>query len=77
MVQVHSHNQELIMFKKLSKVRRYLNQTARLMVGIPNYEVYVAHMQQHQPDQHCMTYEEFFRERQQARYNGKGSSKCC
>ena len=29
------------------------------------------------PDQTPMTYEEFFRERQDARYGGKGGAKCC
>jgi uncharacterized short protein YbdD (DUF466 family) len=62
------------MFKKL---RHYLSKTANLMVGIPDYKIYVEHMCQHHPDQHCMTYEEFFRERQEARYKGKGSGKCC
>jgi uncharacterized short protein YbdD (DUF466 family) len=42
--------------------------TARLMVGIPDYQTYVAHRQTNHPDQPIMTYEEFFRERQAARY---------
>jgi uncharacterized short protein YbdD (DUF466 family) len=29
------------------------------------------------PEQAPMTYEEFFRERQDARYGGKGGAKCC
>jgi uncharacterized short protein YbdD (DUF466 family) len=62
---------------KLSKVTHYLGQTAKLMVGIPDYEAYVAHMREHHPDQHCLSYEEFFRERQEAHYAGKGAGKCC
>ena len=47
--------------------------TARLMIGVPDYETYVAHRQANHPDQPIMTYVEFFRERQQARYAiGKG-----
>lgn len=65
------------MFSNLSKVKRYLVQGARLMIGVPDYEIYVAHMRNNHPDQHCMTYQEFFRERQEARYNGKGGGKCC
>jgi uncharacterized short protein YbdD (DUF466 family) len=65
------------MFKKLNQIRRYAMQTARLMVGMPDYDAYVAHMQKNHPDRHCMSYEEFFRERQQARYDGKGPGKCC
>ena len=42
--------------------------TARLMVGVPDYETYVAHRQTTHPDQPVMSYEEFFRERQAARY---------
>jgi hypothetical protein len=37
------------------------------------------HMQTNHPDKPYMTYEEFFRERQQARYggDGKGGVRCC
>jgi uncharacterized short protein YbdD (DUF466 family) len=52
-------------------------QTARLMVGLPDYEGYVAHMRRSHPDRPVMTYEQFFRERQQARYGGKGTGRCC
>jgi uncharacterized short protein YbdD (DUF466 family) len=48
----------------------------RLMVGLPDYEGYVAHMRATHPDRPVMTYEEFFRERQNARY-GSGAGKCC
>ena len=37
------------------------------MVGVPDYETYVVIGGRH-PDLPVMTYEEFFRERQQARY---------
>jgi uncharacterized short protein YbdD (DUF466 family) len=40
-----------------------VTQTARLMVGIPDYPTYVAHRQVNHPDQPIMTYREFFRER--------------
>lgn len=44
-----------------------------------DYDNYVTHMQTNHPDQPYMTYEEFFRERQQARYggDGKGGVRCC
>jgi uncharacterized short protein YbdD (DUF466 family) len=52
--------------------------TARLMVGIPDYETYVQHRRQFHPKEPIMTYEEFFRERQDARYAfGKGRFKGC
>jgi uncharacterized short protein YbdD (DUF466 family) len=43
-------------------------QTARLMVGVPDYQTYVAHRQSLHPDLPVMDYQEFFRERQAARY---------
>lgn len=53
-------------------------QTARLMVGVPDYDTYVAHRQTTHPDQPVMTYQEFFRERQQARYAvGNGRFRGC
>ncbi len=55
-----------------------VRQTARLMVGIPDYETYVAHRLETHPDLPVMSYEEFFRERQQARYApDKGRFACC
>lgn len=48
-----------------------------MMIGVPDYDNYVAHMQLNHPDQTPMTYEEFFKERQDARYGGKGGFKCC
>ncbi len=65
------------MLKELGKAGRYLGQAARLMVGMPDYDVYKVHMLENHPDRPCMTYEEFFRERQEARYGGKGTGKCC
>ncbi len=53
-------------------------QTARLMVGVPDYDTYVAHYQANHPDQPVMSYVEFFRERQRARYAvEKGRFKGC
>lgn len=55
---------------------RWLVRTARLAIGVPDYDAYVAHMRTHHPDRVAMTREEFFVERMQARY-GKGRSRCC
>jgi len=53
-------------------------ETARLMVGVPDYETYVAHRRTNHPGLPVMTYEEFFRERQEARYAvGKGRFRGC
>jgi uncharacterized short protein YbdD (DUF466 family) len=50
--------------------------TARLMIGVPDYDTYVQHMRAHHPEAHVMTYAEFFNERQQARYRN-GGGRCC
>jgi uncharacterized short protein YbdD (DUF466 family) len=49
------------------------------MVGIPDYDTYVAHVTRTHPGQVPMTYQEFFRERQAARYGDGGTSgmRCC
>ncbi len=60
-----------------SNVGKFLGQTAKLMVGVPDYDTYVCHMKSVHPDQQPMSYNEFFRERQEARYGGKGGFKCC
>ena len=54
----------------------YLGQAARLMVGLPDYDTYVQHLRTTHPDKPVMTYEEFFRERQEARFGG-ATGKCC
>jgi uncharacterized short protein YbdD (DUF466 family) len=46
----------------------WTTRTARLMIGVPDYETYVAHRRANHPNEPIMTYVEFFRERQQARY---------
>ncbi len=65
------------MFGNLGKASKYLGQAARMMVGIPDYETYVEHMKKNHPDKPIMTYQEFFRDRQEARYGGKGGFRCC
>jgi uncharacterized short protein YbdD (DUF466 family) len=48
------------------------------MVGVPDYQSYVAHTRATHPDKPVMSYEEFFRERQTARYAiGKGRFRGC
>ncbi len=61
---------------ELRTAGRYLGQALRLMVGLPDYDTYVAHIRATHPERAVMTYEEFFRERQNARY-GSGAGKCC
>jgi uncharacterized short protein YbdD (DUF466 family) len=66
----------------LEMIRHFLTrarQTGRLMVGVPDYDTYVAHRRSMHPDQPVMSYEEFFRERQNSRYAGGNGkiSRCC
>ena len=65
------------MFNDLSRMGKYLGQAARMLVGMPDYDTYVEHMQKNHPDLPVMSYEVFFRERQEARYGSKAGPKCC
>lgn len=62
----------------LRQAGRYLGQTFRLMVGVPDYQTYLDHMAATHPNEAAMDYETFFRERQEARYGGAGRrGGCC
>ena len=64
--------------QELGRAGRYLAQSLRLMIGLPDYGTYLRHMEATHPDQRPMSYEEFFRERQDARYGGRGRiGRCC
>jgi len=66
------------MLSKLEEAGKYLGRVAYLMVGQPDYETYSAHMRSTHPEQLPMTYEDFFRNRQLARYEGRGRmGRCC
>jgi uncharacterized short protein YbdD (DUF466 family) len=56
---------------------RTLRSAALLMVGQPCYETYLRHMAERHPEQRPMSHVEFFRNREQARYGGKGGGRCC
>ncbi|MBS0640185.1 MAG: YbdD/YjiX family protein [Acetobacteraceae bacterium] len=65
--------------RKLRLVCDGVVRTARLMVGVPDYDTYVAHRRETHPGEPVMSYQEFFRERQAARYgfsNGRFRG-CC
>jgi uncharacterized short protein YbdD (DUF466 family) len=53
-----------------------VQQSARLMCGLPDYDAYVAHLRTRHPGQDIPSYEAFFRERQNARY-GRNAARCC
>lgn len=65
---------------RLKHLGRKLAQTASLMIGQPDYDIYVAHARANHPDQAPMNRAEFFRERESRRFGGgisTGGFKCC
>ena len=51
-------------------------QSARLMCGVSDYDTYVQHMLLTHPGKPVLTYEGFFRQRQEVRY-GSSATRCC
>ncbi|HEY5805656.1 MAG TPA: YbdD/YjiX family protein [Lysobacter sp.] len=66
----------LLALELLARWWRAAAQTARLAIGIPDYDNYVEHMRRNHPDLPAMDRDAFFHERMMARY-GKGRSRCC
>lgn len=62
--------------ERLHGLWRWLAQTGRLIVGVPDYDLYLAHMRRRHPERTPMTREAFFADRLQARY-ARGTSRCC
>ncbi|WP_241609531.1 YbdD/YjiX family protein [Rosenbergiella australiborealis] len=67
------------MLRSLQRITKRLTQAGNMLIGIPDYDHYVEHMKQKHPESPIMDYKAFFRERQQARYagKGKGGMRCC
>ena len=65
------------MGERLRILLRHVADTGRLMVGVPPYAAYREHMAQHHPEAPLMNEREFFRNRQEARYGGRGGGRCC
>ena len=62
----------------LRDVMRRAAETARLMVGIPDYEAYAAHRRAEHPGEPLMSREDFHLERTERRYGGADRvSRCC
>ena len=61
---------------RLERFAHWWRHTVRLACGVPDYENYVAHLRRAHPERAVPSYEEFFAERQRARY-GAGRSRCC
>ena len=67
------------MFKTIVNALQYRRQFLDLLVGVPNYETYVEHMEQHHSGELIQSRREFFCKAQEDRYNAKGGkiSRCC
>lgn len=51
-------------------------QSARSVIGVPDYDNYLRHCAEYHPERPPMDYAAFFAERQAARYRGTGG-RCC
>lgn len=65
-------------WSRIATLWQRLQQSFRLMVGVPDYQTYVAHMQQHHPDLEPMDVKTFYRYCVDSRYPsaGGGMKKC-
>ena len=54
-----------------------LGRAMELIVGLPDYEAYTAHLLNAHPDQKPLSRDAFFRERQAARFGSGGGLRCC
>ena len=57
-------------------VARRVAAVIRRIIGVPDYESYVAHVRTHHPGQEPMSERDFSRERLAARYSQPGN-RCC
>ena len=69
-------SQKISALAGLLRMTGYVGQSLRLMVGVPEYSTYVAHMHSKHPDKPPMSYQEFFQECQATRYDGR-VGRCC
>jgi len=65
------------MTRSFRTVLARIRETALMMVGQPSYAAYLRHMAEHHPGHAAMDPAAFFRDREQARYGGKGGGRCC
>ncbi len=60
-----------------TKTLNLARQAAEAMVGLPDYDAYLAHMRARHPEAEPLSRDAFFRNRQSARYGTNGALKCC
>lgn len=65
-------------WSRIAELWQRLQQSFRLMVGVPDYQAYLEHMREHHPDLEAMDEKTFFRYCVDARYPSKaGNMKKC
>jgi uncharacterized short protein YbdD (DUF466 family) len=62
------------MKKLVARIFQRSAQTLRLMVGVGDYDGYLAHMQEHHPEAQPMSHSDYFRYCQNARYPTKDAA---
>jgi uncharacterized short protein YbdD (DUF466 family) len=62
-------------FSLADQVKR-VAKVVRTIIGVPDYERYVAHVRECHPDREPMSRAEFAKNRMEARYNQPGN-RCC
>ncbi len=60
-----------------SQIARRMRETAHLMVGVPDYDAYLAHMAANHADVPPIDRESFWREREAARFGQGRGLRCC
>ncbi len=58
-----------------ARIERAL-EVVRRIIGVPDYDRYVAHMHAHHPDAELLSHDEFVRQRLVDRYSKPGA-RCC
>ncbi len=61
----------------VGEAARSARAAVEVMVGLPDYERYVAHVRATHPDGDVLSRDAFFRARQEARFGSGGGLRCC
>lgn len=64
-------------WSRIATLWQRLQQSFRLMVGVPDYQTYLEHMRQHHPDLEAMDVKTFYRHCVDSRYPSSGNLKKC
>lgn len=64
-------------WSRIATLWQRLQQSFRLMVGVPDYQTYLEHMRQHHPDLEAMEAKTFYRHCVDSRYPSSGNLKKC